>query len=310
MNNDTAHRWRISSGIAMVTVVVLAATCPTAGQNTDDGEEEKSHKAMVNIPVRPGTIMYVIVDKTAVEWLELDKLLLAGKFEPQEPHREARTQREPAENNAFAILGIDLEEGQSLGKVDYALRVGGKTYPCLGLASEQRAFDPRRWQFVAQGSGTFARMLFEIPLPGRRITATLVPQLDLTIPEPDREIPITPPGLPAEEEVEDASPDEQKTPPEEAPARTTGEKEEAEQKEESEEEAPPPPAPDEAEAPDGRQEKEEEEPAEKKKEPPEDKPEPKPAPEKKPEPEEEKEDPPEEEEKNDDDGGGDDLWGL
>jgi len=151
------------------------------------------HNEITAIPIRAGMITSVTFSRKSVPWLDLDELLLAGKFQPDETHKQARTDRSPGDGNAFVILAVDLHKERSLGKYDYALLVGDQTSECLAITRGDRLFDPRRWQLSADGEGEVAKLLYEVRASATTVTARLLPMLEATLPEDPISVSITPP---------------------------------------------------------------------------------------------------------------------
>ena len=145
---------------------------------------------ILNVPVRNGVINQIKVSNVPVSILDLDTLLKAGKFDPDEPYQQALTSRAPGAGDIFVILTVDVNKGFSIGRYDYVLRVEDKTVPIKAITMTGKPFDPRVWEIKAEDGVKTVDVLFEIPFPSGPVTALLQPKLDTTIPYGDVKLPV------------------------------------------------------------------------------------------------------------------------
>jgi hypothetical protein len=130
--------------------------------------------------VHAGTVKSVERRESAVDWVNLDNRLLAGKPEPElDVPPDAIEQRPPAEGMCFVIVTVRLADGRSISRYDYRLRAGGTLVPCLALSIAGRPFDIRQWKYALPGE---VRLLFECPADAPK--ANLEFALDSRIPQP------------------------------------------------------------------------------------------------------------------------------
>lgn len=147
----------------------------------------------INKEVRCGTITRVVVTDQNIDWLDLDQMLLAGKFDPGTiPPKEAVGKRAPADGRAFVILFLELGRGLSIGRYDYTMKIGKDTYETEAIARAGQPFDPRTWEIRAESSIEEVLVLFDIAMPGKPTVGNLREQLPTTISDPPVTLPIGP----------------------------------------------------------------------------------------------------------------------
>lgn len=130
--------------------------------------------------VHCGTLKAIERSLDPVDWIDLDKVLLQGQFEPEATVDESTiTQRSPADGMAYVIVTASLKDQRSVSRFDYILRSAGQTFPCLAMSVAGRPFDQRQWKYDLPGE---VRLLFECPLEARTVTLDFA--LDTAIPQP------------------------------------------------------------------------------------------------------------------------------
>lgn len=118
----------------------------------------------------------------AVQWVNLEKVLLAQEFEPGLAVDDAAIDsRAPGDGKSYGVLAVRVQQGRSLGKHDYVLRLDGQTSPCLALRVGAGPFDVRRWIVRPEGAAEDAAMLFELPADAEGASLELA--LSTTVPQ-------------------------------------------------------------------------------------------------------------------------------
>ena len=144
----------------------------------------------VVIPFRAGNITRIVMTEKSVSWIDLDPVLLAGKFAPGETVPSALIQRSPDEGTIFVVLMVELAPKHSLGRYDYTLDVGRDSAECQAIARRDDPFARRRHEVEESGSGGTVQMLYQIKCPSRSTSGSLTPKLKRTLHEQDVEIPL------------------------------------------------------------------------------------------------------------------------
>lgn len=138
--------------------------------------------------VRGGRVTDTTVIDGQVQWVDLEAALLAEQIEAGGAIPEdARTFRSPEAGNEFVVLSVSLRPGFSVGRMDYKVRLGGRSHDCLALAVDDGPFDPRRLEVKAESAPETARLLFEVPEGAAK--AQLIFALPTTLGLPD--VPLT-----------------------------------------------------------------------------------------------------------------------
>ncbi len=181
------RRWygKVASGLLLAAWVVGASGVGLAFELVDGRFAEP-----LAVRVRCGTLIRILISQAAVPWLDLERLLRDGNFQPEEANPAAAGERQPASESAFVILTFEVEKGLSLGRYDYKLLVGDGSYAALAITPGQRPYDPRVWEFVARDNKEDVSMLFEIALPATPTTGLLRAQMDGVLADEPVRLPI------------------------------------------------------------------------------------------------------------------------
>lgn len=139
--------------------------------------------ASTEIAVWCGRITGVRTVSKPVLWRDLDKVLLAGRFRPSETDDESTLMRRPpVPGHQYVVIDFKLANGRSVGKYDWKLAFADEALPCLAMSRDLLPFDARNWEYRYSNGLAVIHLLFEVPK--KLSTATLVPALPLTLPEP------------------------------------------------------------------------------------------------------------------------------
>lgn len=183
------------------------------GQNAFNRESTPEaplrEEMFIDVGIHPGTVTRVIVTSEAVDWMDMDRLLVRELFQPDEFDLGAQVRRPPQSGKVYVQFTVEVKPARSLGKYDFNLEGGGDTAACLAIAPvDADVFDPRRWEITAEHSPELVRMLFEIPRPTLPFEVRLVPALDTTVPLQAGNLTVgrrPPPEAPAPDDVSDES---------------------------------------------------------------------------------------------------------
>ncbi|MCP3967165.1 MAG: hypothetical protein GY750_01395 [Lentisphaerae bacterium] len=85
-------------------------------------------------------------------------------------------------SKAYAMVAVRLQPGRSLSIYDFALRIDGTEYPCVGLRSGSSSFSYTKWKQSSTSTGEFYSMLFivnasDINSSAKNVKGTLVYKL-------------------------------------------------------------------------------------------------------------------------------------
>jgi len=135
------------------------------------------------VPIQCGTLTSAVLSESAVQWVVVDKALLAKRFDAPSMIIDDETElRVPGQDKTFALITVEVAPERSIGRYDYVLKSYGETFECLAIKGSGDTYDFRCWQIKATGVAQVATLLFEVR--SDTTDGELTFTLDTTVPQP------------------------------------------------------------------------------------------------------------------------------